>query len=141
MNWINPCRLLAIMCLAAAHGSARAAEPEESKTSLHWRTGESLHGEIVEATPEQLSWRSAVFQEPILLNWDVVGRIDSVRKSTEPGAPFSFAMRDGSFLYGDIAEITPEHLATIERILSVFPDSEVVAVSQLRTPTSAAPTS
>src|SRR5690606_28550501 len=98
MNWIKPWRLLLAFSLAAISGSAGAAEEDNAKTFLQWRNGESLYGEIAEATPEQIAWKSPVFDEPILLKWDAVGRITSARKSTEPAAPFAFALRDGSFI-------------------------------------------
>ena len=104
---------------------ARAADPGV----LRWTNGESISGDLVEASGTMVTWRSPLFEDPLVLSWPVIHRLDwpipandsedtaprhrspipmgeDSAKTTPAPDPFIISLRDGSVLYGDILAIT-----------------------------------
>jgi thiol-disulfide isomerase/thioredoxin len=76
--------------------------------TLRWKNGETLPGDLVGASENSLNWKSAFFQDPLQVRWDVIDRIDWPSNPVQPKDPFAIALRDGSFIYGDIAAISAD---------------------------------
>jgi hypothetical protein len=74
--------------------------------TLRWKNGESLPGTIVAASPDSVTWKSPDFGDPLQLHWNVLDRIDWPQADVAPASPFGIVLRDGSFIYGDVAAIT-----------------------------------
>jgi len=81
------------------------ADAAPAVPTLRWKNGETLPGELVGASENSLSWKSAFFDDPLQLKWDVIDRIDWPANPEQPKDPFAIALRDGSFIYGDLAAI------------------------------------
>jgi len=81
------------------------ADAAPAVPTLRWKNGETLPGELVGASENSLSWKSAIFDDPLQLRWDVIDRIDWPANPEPPKDPFAIALRDGSFIYGDLAAI------------------------------------
>jgi peroxiredoxin len=73
--------------------------------TLRWKNGETLPGDLAGASENSLSWKSAFFQDPLQVRWDVIDRIDWPTIPAQPKDPFAIALRDGSFIYGDLSAI------------------------------------
>jgi thiol-disulfide isomerase/thioredoxin len=69
---------------------------------LTWQNGETLEGEWVAASASDLTWKTTLFEDPLVLGWPALRRIErTVPAATSPD-PFRFIMRDGSHLLGDL---------------------------------------
>ncbi|HEV3270902.1 MAG TPA: redoxin domain-containing protein [Candidatus Methylacidiphilales bacterium] len=88
---------------------ATAPAPGEPPV-LRWKNGDALHGEIAAATAGDISWKSPFFEDPLQLRWDVVDRIDWPAVPVQPTGPFGIALRDGSFIYGDVVSVTADSI-------------------------------
>src|SRR4051812_46711209 len=87
------------MCLPGL----RAAEPPaKPSATLRWNNGESLSGEIVEGSATDLTWKSAIFDDPLVLSWHALSRIDQTSPPITTTDSFSIVLRNGSHLYGDL---------------------------------------
>ena len=90
----------------------RAAKGMESNppppATLRWNNGESVNGEVVEGTERALTWKTPLFEDPLLLGWRALHRIDRALPGSAPTDAFQFVLRDGSALYGDLAGITAD---------------------------------
>jgi hypothetical protein len=75
---------------------------------LRWRNGESVAGALGEASASEVNWETALFDEPLLLRWEAVRRIDQPQGGGVVHEPFSFVLRDGSHLYGEPLAITAD---------------------------------
>ena len=73
--------------------------------TLRWKNGETLPGDLVGASENDLTWKSSLFNDPLQLWWDAIDRIDWPSATEQPKDPFSIALRDGSFIYGDLVSI------------------------------------
>jgi thiol-disulfide isomerase/thioredoxin len=107
------------------------ANAAPSTPTLRWKNGETLPGELVGASAEAVTWKSALFDDPLQVRWDVVDRIDWPGAPEQPKDPFAISLRDGSFIYGDLVSIGADSVvirstrhgdATLKRseVLSVF---------------------
>ena len=75
---------------------------------LRWNNGETASGEVIAATATDLTWKTPLFEDPLLLDWRALHRIDHALPGIAPTEPFHFVMRDGSHLYGDLVGITAD---------------------------------
>lgn len=106
MSW--GVRFLTGLLLGAWSAAAYGATSPPPGSTLRWRNGETLVGEVSEASAQGLTWKSAIFEEPLLLGWPALRRIDSSQAAVPAKDPFSIALRDGSHLYGDLTSITDD---------------------------------
>ncbi len=87
-----------------------SASPQPSvpppPATLRWTNGESLPGDFLEATGTTATWKSPLFEEPIVLDWNVIDRVDWPAANTLPEDPFIISLRDGSSIYADLVSIT-----------------------------------
>ncbi|HEX4140626.1 MAG TPA: TlpA disulfide reductase family protein [Candidatus Methylacidiphilales bacterium] len=84
------------------------ADAAPAEPTLRWKNGETLPGELVGASENDLTWKSPLFDDPLQLRWDVIDRIDWPGTSEQPKDPFAIALRDGSFIYGDLVAISAD---------------------------------
>jgi thiol-disulfide isomerase/thioredoxin len=96
--------------------SGQPATPPTSPTPatggiLRWRNGESVTGDIASATSGDITWKTPLFEDPLQVRWDVIDQIDWAPQAMEPAGPFGIALRDGSFIYGDLTAITPDSIS------------------------------
>ena len=96
-------------------GDARSAAdpplPADKTPVLYWNNLEHLAGELVSATTETLTWKSPLFTEPPEISLRHLRRVDVPGAVIAPDEPFALTMRDGSRLYGEVAEITQKTVA------------------------------
>ena len=78
---------------------------------LRWNNGETASGEIIDATANALTWKTPLFEDPLLLDWHALHRIDHALPRSTPSGTFRFTLRDGSHLYGDLVGITADTVA------------------------------
>jgi len=96
--------------LAAAVQAAEPQAPPPPPLTLWWNNGETLFGEIGDATATSVSWRSTSFEGPLELNRAVLWKAERTLPPIEPTGMFRFRMRDGSELFGDLVSITPDSI-------------------------------
>jgi peroxiredoxin len=108
--------------------------PGPGSATLRWKNGESLGGDIATASSTDLSWKSPLFEDPLDIRWNVVDRIEWPATSVPPTGPFGFAMRDGSFIYGDLVSITGDSISihSARHGDSTLKRSEVLSVRRLK---------
>ena len=87
------------------------ADTSPAVPTLRWKNGETLPGELVGASESSLNWKSAFFEDPLQVRWDVIDRIDWPANPVQPKDPFAIALRDGSFIYGDLAAISADTIS------------------------------
>ena len=112
---MKPTVFVIVALLAAA---VRAASPEaralpsktEAPAVLWWNNGETLPGEISEATATSVTWKSPLFENPLTLNRAVLLKADRSLPSVTTPDLFRFRMRDGSLLFGKLVSITPDFI-------------------------------
>jgi len=109
-------RILALLLsLAAAASNAPAANRSEKADpvagQLRWKNGESIPGQIGEASASELTWKSPLFDDPVILRWSALERIDHSLNTVAGSDPFGIALRDGSFILGDVASISADAIA------------------------------
>jgi hypothetical protein len=104
---------VALLCLLVTGAVAQGRPPPEPAASspavgetLRWHNGETLPGEIIAASADDLIWKSPLFEDPLVLGWRVLDRIDQPLPTVAPADTFAFTLRDGSHLYGELAAVT-----------------------------------
>lgn len=95
--------------LLSARG-ADAAPPSPPAAVLRWNNGESLSGEVLDASATAPRWKSPLFEGPLELRWDALRRIDRTLPASETAEQFSIVLRDGRHLFGNVVELTSEAL-------------------------------
>ena len=75
---------------------------------LRWRNGETLPGEMTGASVDAITWKTPMFEEPLVLDWAALRGYNRPLKPVAPADPFAFALRDGGHVYGDLVAITPD---------------------------------
>ena len=78
---------------------------------LRWQDGETLPGELAGASDSALTWRTPLFEEPLLLRWSALRRYDRPGETGTVTDPFAFVLRDGSHVYGNLTAITADAVA------------------------------
>ena len=91
-----------ILILLAAASLSKAAP-----ATLRWTNGESITGDFTEASGTTATWKASLFEQPLVLDWHAIHRVDWPPSSTaRPADPFIFSLRDGSSIYGDLVSVT-----------------------------------
>jgi len=93
------------MLVILSHGSFVLA------ADLRWKNGESLPGEVISATTDQLTWTSPTFAEPLTLDLRALQRVEFAGKDSTTEEPFSIRLSDGSRLYGKITDMDDSTLS------------------------------
>jgi hypothetical protein len=93
---------------ATLHAGPAAGAPAtpQSPAVLRWNNGESLAGEILEASSSDVTWKTPLFEDPLQLRWSALRRIDYPLAAVPVADPFSIELRDGSHIYGSIVSLT-----------------------------------
>ena len=87
-------------------GSITAVCADVAPSVLRWKNGETIAGEIVAASATELKWKSPLFGEPLEMRWSALRRIDALRPALPITDAFGIALRDGSFIHGDLVSLT-----------------------------------
>ncbi len=85
-----------------------AGTPATAKTSgpvIKWNNGESLDGELVGATANDLTWKSPVFNDPLVLSLSYLNSVELPQLDKEPGEPFMVTLRSGDRLFGKLTAL------------------------------------
>jgi thiol-disulfide isomerase/thioredoxin len=98
-------RLIAHLLLVSA---AVAADPIPASSTLRWQNGEAISGEIGEASADSVSWKTPLFEDPMVVKWSALSRIDRKLPTVASVDPFGIALRDGSYIHGDILSVTDQ---------------------------------
>jgi peroxiredoxin len=116
----------------ASSQSASSGPP--GPPTLHWKNGETLSGEMVAASPAALTWKNPFFEDPLQLDWQVLDRIDWTQSPAKSADPFVIALRDGSFLYGDLASVGDDSISihSTHHGDTVLKRSEVLSARRVR---------
>ncbi len=93
--------LIAGGVLASAPAASTAAPPAK----LIWLNGEQLPGEIAEASATEVTWKSPLFEEPLVLRWNVLRRIDQALETAATPDAFGISLRDGSYMFGEVVSV------------------------------------
>ena len=101
---------------------------------MRWKNGESVTGELVAASRTDLTWKTPLFEDPLVLRWNALRRIDQPFTTLPNPDPFRIALRDGSHLLGDLVAVTPESISirSARHGDVVLKRSEVLAVRRIR---------
>jgi peroxiredoxin len=106
-----------LIFLALLSGALNAAPVETSASPasplavLRWKNGETLGGEMVAGSNDNVTWKNPFFEDPLQVRWNVVDRIDWSPASMQSSDSFGIALRDGSFIYGDLTSITGDSIS------------------------------
>ena len=120
-----------------AGGNQASTDPSEPGPGeapiLRWNNGESLRGQIASSTSGELTWKAPLFQDPLELKWNALDRIEWPTLLVPPVGPFGVALRDGSFIYGDLVDVGANTitLRSARHGDAVLKRSEVLAVRRL----------
>ena len=87
-------------------GSITVVSADVAPLVLRWKNGETIAGEIVAASATELKWKSRLFGEPLEMRWSALRRIDALRPALPIADTFGIALRDGSFVHGDLVSLT-----------------------------------
>jgi len=87
-----------------------ASDPPGSPV-LHWKNGESLGGELLGASPTGPTWKNPFFEDPLQLDWQALDRIDWFSTPSHFTDPFAIALKDGSFIYGDLLSVGDDSIS------------------------------
>jgi thiol-disulfide isomerase/thioredoxin len=96
--------------LLAGPAAGAPAKPQPPAV-LRWNNGESLFGEIMEASSSDVTWKTPLFEDPLQLRWSDLRRIDQPLAAVPVGDPFGIELRDGSHIYGSIVSVTETSLS------------------------------
>ncbi|MGB8356842.1 MAG: TlpA disulfide reductase family protein [Chthoniobacteraceae bacterium] len=134
------CMIVAVVCgeqiptATQPPASSGSSSPPRAPSKIYWNNGESLTGELVGATATEATWKTPLFEDQLSLDWHALRGIDQPQASMPTTEPFSIALRDGSFIYGDLVSVTDKTVsihssrhgdATLDR-------SEVLNVRRLK---------
>jgi thiol-disulfide isomerase/thioredoxin len=101
---------------AAAQADVPAPSAPASKAPapapgiLWWNNGETLPGEVSEATATNVTWKSPSFDTPLELKRAVLYKVDRAVPPVAPTETFRFLMRDGSQLFGSLVSISADSI-------------------------------
>jgi thiol-disulfide isomerase/thioredoxin len=95
-----------IITFGNANGNDDSGQDAAPQTPLlRWKNGETLPGDLIGTSEGVLAWKSPLFDDPLEVKWDVIDRIDWPAVPQLPKDAFSIALRDGSFIYGDLVAV------------------------------------
>ncbi len=127
----RPCSPIFVLLCALFSASALSQDPPNK---IRWNNSESIPGDLLSATVDDVTWSAPFFSEPLTVRWDVLRRLDMPVASAPVTDAFSFAMRDGSHICGDITAISPQTI-TIKSARhgeAVLKRNEVLSARRLR---------
>ena len=96
---VSPSWLLAVGALLTAEAHARPTPvqppPRTMPAVLRWNNGENVTGEAVEATQTDLTWKTPLFEDPLLLAWQALHphRPGTARQRASGRVPVHLARR------------------------------------------------
>ncbi len=105
--------LAALTCgIAFASAATHAAESSVNSGIIHWGNNDKLPGTLLSSSDDEIQWQSPIFPTPLILDSNVVRRIDftpdaSLAKTKEP---LSILLRSHEVVYGSLAGIDEGHL-------------------------------
>jgi len=101
---------------------------------LRWNNGETLSGEILEASSSDLTWKTPLFEDPLQLRWSALRRIDQNLAPTPAADPFSIRLRDGSHIYGSLVSVTEASVSIHSHRLGdvLLKRSDVLSMRRIR---------
>jgi thiol-disulfide isomerase/thioredoxin len=126
---------IAMAMAAAAHGAAQAlifnlgmgagiqvpnaslppldeskSDDDSKAATLRWTNGETMTGDLLAATGTSATWKTPLFEEPAVLGWEAIRRVDWPAAADVSGSggddSFIISLRDGSSIHGDLVSIT-----------------------------------
>ena len=113
--------LIFVLALAATplYGARKVVKVHTSSRSpsapapvlLHWDNGETIPGELLEATGTSVIWKTKLFEEPLKLARSALRGIDQRLEPVATTDPFAISLRDGSFLYGEIGSVSGQSVS------------------------------
>ena len=134
MNW----RAFASMALVTASCSLHAASPAtpapKGPATLRWKNGEAVSGELIAASRADLNWKTPLFEDPLVLRWDALRRIDQPFATAPTPDPFRIVLRNGSHLLGDLVAVMPATVSirSARHGEVVLKRSEILSVRRIR---------
>jgi thiol-disulfide isomerase/thioredoxin len=119
--------------LGALHTVAPAASSSPGVATLRWLNGETLSGELLEASEKHLTWKSPLFAEPLMLSRDHLLRVEQQLPAAEVADPFSIRLSNGSHLYGKLVALDTETIIieSTRHGRAVLKRAEVLSVRRL----------
>jgi peroxiredoxin len=101
----------ALPMLVAVSG-ATGASAADGDAILHWRSGDSLPGQLIEITNEQLVWESAIFKRRLELNRSVLSSIQFVQQPAKRNEAdeFRVALHTGDVVFGRLDSLDADTL-------------------------------
>jgi thiol-disulfide isomerase/thioredoxin len=106
MKWTIQVWLSLLTISLCAPPKPAPAQKAPEPATLRWNNGETTTGEIVEGSASDLTWKSPLFDEPMVLGWHALRRIDQPRASIPVTDTFSIAFLNGDVIHGDIVSLT-----------------------------------
>lgn len=121
---------LLLLLLAASLRAEQAPSPPK----IRWNNGESIPGEILDGNAGALRWKTSLFADPLELQWSALRRIDQPVAAAVTKDPFSFRLRDGSHILGDLVEVTDKTVSvrSARHGDAVLERAEVLSIRRLR---------
>ncbi len=103
---------------------------------LRWRNGETVPGELIEASPEQMQWKTPLFDDPLVLRWTALERIEQSLPAAANPDLFSIVLRNGCHLFGQLVSITDSAVAihSTRHGDASLKRSEVLAIRRVKGP-------
>lgn len=88
------------------------ASVADGDSVLHWKSGDSLPGQLLEITDEELVWKSGIFKQPLELKRPVLSSIQFVQQPAERNAADAFrvALHTGDVLFGQLEFLDADFL-------------------------------
>lgn len=123
-----------LFCLFAAAARAADAPDPPSAAKLRWNNGETIAGELVEASPAGVTWKTPLFENPLVVAWPALRSVEQAVAAIPAADPFLFTLRDGSSISADLVSITKDAIAihSSRHGDAVLERSEVLAMRRLR---------
>ncbi len=113
-RWLLSMLGCAVQLVCACSLPTSASEPSDVplKSILKWSSGDQLAGQVVEASPQALSWSSNLFEEPLQLRLGSLRAINWQYKQPAKLARHNFRVEttQGNLLVGDLIDCDQEML-------------------------------
>src|SRR5262249_10890514 len=111
-----------------------AAAYADQPAKLRWTNGEWIPGDFSAASASEVTWKSPLFEEPVVLAWPVVHRVDRQVASVVSPDSFGIALRDGSYVLGDLVSISDNSISihSTRHGDAVLKRSEVLSIRRVR---------
>jgi thiol-disulfide isomerase/thioredoxin len=125
---------IALAVLASTTVGADTTPVPKASAVLSWKNRETLVGELLEASATDMTWKATAFQDPLVLRWPALHRIDRTLAPIPVAEPFSFILRDGSHLLGDLVSVsdTSVSIRSARHGDAVFKRAEVLSARRIR---------